>query len=82
MKMSDIRDIQIKIRKKYSPEMLSPEILCEIIHILFYYIEAQTCRFCEDADNLLTKETCCTGCSKLKNEDVEEKIHEDKSETL
>lgn len=27
----------------------------------------QTCRFCEDPNSILTKETCCTGCSMLKD---------------
>jgi len=30
----------------------------------------QTCRFCENRKSILTKETCCTGCSKL------EEMHE------
>jgi coenzyme F420-reducing hydrogenase gamma subunit len=25
----------------------------------------QECRFCLDENSILTKETCCTGCSKL-----------------
>jgi hypothetical protein len=25
----------------------------------------QTCRFCENPDSILSKETCCTNCSKL-----------------
>jgi REP element-mobilizing transposase RayT len=37
MKMADIREISKKIRKKYPPEIISPEILCDIIHILFEY---------------------------------------------
>ncbi len=41
MNMNDIRDIQIKIREKYGPEELSPEILMEIIHILFEYLESK-----------------------------------------
>lgn len=25
----------------------------------------QTCNFCENPESIITKETCCTGCSKL-----------------
>lgn len=28
-------------------------------------VKRQTCRFCENHESILTKETCCTGCSKL-----------------
>jgi len=27
----------------------------------------QTCRFCEDPDSILTRETCCSCCSKIDN---------------
>ncbi len=27
----------------------------------------QTCRFCEQPNSILEKNTCCTGCSKLVN---------------
>ena len=27
--------------------------------------ESQTCRFCENPESILTKETCCSGCSKI-----------------
>jgi len=30
-----------------------------------HYSPNQTCRFCENPESILTKETCCTGCSKL-----------------
>lgn len=39
MKMNDIRDIQVKIREKYSPQELQPEILMDIVHILFEYLD-------------------------------------------
>lgn len=39
MKMDDIKDIQIKIRKKYNSDEISPEILSGIIHILFEYLD-------------------------------------------
>lgn len=38
MKMKDIRDIHVKIRNKYSPNELKPEILTNIIHIIFEYL--------------------------------------------
>lgn len=41
MKMKDLRDIQVKLREKYSPEELKAEILCDIIHILFNYLETE-----------------------------------------
>lgn len=25
----------------------------------------QSCRFCDDPNSILIKETCCTGCNKL-----------------
>ena len=28
-------------------------------------MENQICRFCEKADSILTRETCCSGCSKI-----------------
>lgn len=34
------------------------------------YIKEQECRFCLDSDFILTPETCCTGCSKLKNKEM------------
>ena len=36
-----------------------------IKEILKSYKPNQTCRFCENPESTLTKETCCTGCSKL-----------------
>jgi|GEM_PF-3709675 len=39
--MSDIRDISIKIRKKYPPDILHAQILCDIVHILFEYQDDQ-----------------------------------------
>jgi hypothetical protein len=32
------------------------------------YRADQTCRFCLDPESILTQETCCTGCSRLKND--------------
>lgn len=29
-------------------------------------LQEQTCRFCLDPESILTKETCCTGCSILR----------------
>lgn len=40
MRTEDVRDIYIKIRKKYSQELLSPQILSDIVHILFSYIDS------------------------------------------
>ena len=31
------------------------------------YRSNQTCRFCDDPKSILTKDTCCTGCSRLEN---------------
>ena len=42
MKMNDVRDIHIRIREKYPPKTLDPEILQDIIHILFEYIRPET----------------------------------------
>lgn len=39
MKMTDIRDVHIKIRKKYPPSEMSPEMLHEIVQILFEYLD-------------------------------------------
>lgn len=33
------------------------------------YWPDQICTFCQDPENILTKETCCTGCSKLNEKD-------------
>lgn len=33
------------------------------------YKKNQTCRFCEDPSSILTKETCCSGCSKFTNKE-------------
>lgn len=30
------------------------------------YRSNQTCRFCDDPKSILTKDTCCTGCSRLR----------------
>ena len=30
------------------------------------YRPDQTCQFCDDPNSILSKETCCTGCSKFK----------------
>jgi hypothetical protein len=38
MEMKDIREIHVKIRNKYSPEELKPEILISIVDILFEYL--------------------------------------------
>lgn len=39
MLMKNVNDIHKRIREKYSPSELDPEILCEIIHIIFDYID-------------------------------------------
>lgn len=31
----------------------------------FKIVPTQTCTHCENPDSILTKDTCCTGCSKL-----------------
>lgn len=31
-----------------------------------HYDANQTCSFCENPESILTTNTCCTGCSKLK----------------
>ncbi len=41
MKMENVRDIQRKLREKYSQWELPPKVLCDIIHILFEYVEDQ-----------------------------------------
>ena len=33
------------------------------------FVNKQMCRFCENPSSILTKETCCTGCSKLREDD-------------
>ena len=30
------------------------------------YVKDQKCLFCIDSNNIISKETCCTGCSSLK----------------
>ncbi len=39
MKMNEINEIHKKIREKYGPSELEPEILMEIVHILFEYLD-------------------------------------------
>lgn len=39
MKIEDVRDIQIEIRKLFPPKDLDPQILFEIINILLKYAE-------------------------------------------
>ena len=40
MKMKDIVNVHMEIRKKYSPDELSPEILSNIIDELFKYLDS------------------------------------------
>jgi hypothetical protein len=39
MNMKDTKEIYIKIRNKFPPDILEPRILTEIIEILFEYID-------------------------------------------
>lgn len=41
MNLKDVKDIHIKIRVKYPPSELSPQALCDIIHILFEYCDKE-----------------------------------------
>jgi hypothetical protein len=38
MNMKDIRNVHIKLRKKYPPDILKPEILADISECLFEYL--------------------------------------------
>ena len=33
----------------------------------YSYAEDQKCNFCMDSNNIISKETCCTGCSVLRS---------------
>ncbi len=54
-------DRNIKLAKKHREMGISPWNKLS-------YEKDQTCNFCQNPDSILTKNTCCTGCSKLKSE--------------
>jgi hypothetical protein len=51
------------------------QIETDVFEILFnkYIGKRQFCAFCLDPESMLSIETCCTGCSALKNKEVKEK---------
>lgn len=45
------------------------DIIREFIFDYFGYKTNQICEYCKKSNNILQKETCCTGCSKLTNKE-------------
>ena len=41
MNIKDVKDIHVKIREKYPPSDISPQALCDIVHILFEYCDKE-----------------------------------------